>query len=80
MYSCLRLASALGRCQAADQSKHSQAEVGVPRAEQRSSKPVVGAPGGAHFEFTRINTTPTFLCKKIEDLRQQGAFIFTEAA
>jgi len=24
----------------------------------------------AHFEFTRINTTPTFLRKKIEDLRE----------
>jgi hypothetical protein len=33
----------------------------------------VGAPGGAHFKFTRINTTPTFLRKKIEDLREAGA-------
>jgi hypothetical protein len=24
----------------------------------------------AHFAFTRINTTPTFLCKKIEGLRE----------
>jgi hypothetical protein len=24
----------------------------------------------AHFEFTRINTAPTFLPKKIEDLRE----------
>ena len=30
--------------------------------------------GWAHFEFTRINMTPTILCKKIEDLRQLGAF------
>jgi hypothetical protein len=29
----------------------------------------------AHFEFTRINTTPTIFCKEIEDLRQLGAFI-----
>ena len=29
----------------------------------------------AHFEFTRINTTPTILRKSIEDLRQLGAFI-----
>ena len=28
----------------------------------------------AHFEFTRINITPTILLKKIEDLRQLGAF------
>ena len=27
----------------------------------------------AHFEFTRINTTPTFLPKKIEDLREARA-------
>ncbi len=30
----------------------------------------------AHFEFTRINIEPTILCKKIEDLRQLGAFMF----
>ena len=28
----------------------------------------------AHFEFTRINITPIILPKKIEDLRQLGAF------
>jgi hypothetical protein len=28
----------------------------------------------AHFEFTRINTTPTFLSKKIEERRTLGAF------
>ena len=28
----------------------------------------------AHFEFTRLNITPTILPKKIEDLRQLGAF------
>jgi hypothetical protein len=28
--------------------------------------------GWAHFEFTRINTAPTFLCKKIEDFREAG--------
>jgi polyphosphate kinase-like protein len=34
---------------------------------------MVGAPGGAHFEFTRINTTPTFLPKKIEDVHEASA-------
>jgi hypothetical protein len=29
----------------------------------------------AHFVFTRINIEPTFLRKKIEDLRQMGAFM-----
>jgi hypothetical protein len=28
----------------------------------------------AHVEFTRINIQPTFLYKKIEELRQLGAF------
>ena len=32
-----------------------------------------------HFEFTRINTTPTFLRKKIEDLRILRAFTNREA-
>ena len=34
----------------------------------------------AHFEFTRINIEPIILHKKIEDLRQLGAFMFTTAA
>jgi len=29
----------------------------------------------AHIEFTHINATPTILRKKIEDLRQLGAFM-----
>jgi len=29
----------------------------------------------AHFEFTRINTAPNILQKKIEDLREAGAYI-----
>jgi hypothetical protein len=29
--------------------------------------------GWAHFEFTRINITPTILRKKIEDLREAHA-------
>ena len=41
---------------------------------QRWWRSVSGPSGGrawwAHFEFTRINTTPTFLCKKFEDLRE----------
>jgi PadR family transcriptional regulator len=37
-------------------------------------------PGGgrtwwAHFELTRINTTPTILCKKIEDAREVSAIV-----
>ena len=34
----------------------------------------------AHFKFTRINIELIILPKKIEDLRQLGAFMFTEAA
>ena len=34
----------------------------------------------AHCEFTRINIERTILHKKIEDLQQLGAFMFTEAA
>jgi len=30
--------------------------------------------GWAHFAFTRINLEPTIVRKKIEDLRQLGAF------
>jgi hypothetical protein len=30
----------------------------------------------AHHEFTRINIKPTILKKKIEDIRQPGAFMF----
>ena len=33
----------------------------------------------AHFEFTRINITPTILPKKIEDLREARATMFLEA-
>jgi hypothetical protein len=40
-----------------------------------TAQPSGGRTWWAHFEFTRINTTPTFLCKKIEDLRQLGAFM-----
>ena len=31
--------------------------------------------GWAHFEFTRINTTPTILPKKLEDLRESAACV-----
>ena len=34
---------------------------------------MVGACGWAHLEFTRINTTPTILPKKIEDRLILGA-------
>jgi hypothetical protein len=41
---------------------------------------VAGLNGGrtwwAHFEFTPINTAPTFLYKQFEDLRQVGTFMF----
>ena len=30
----------------------------------------------AHFKFTRINTTPTFLYKKFEELREARASNF----
>jgi len=33
--------------------------------------------GRTRWEFTRINITPTILRKKIEDLRELGAFMFT---
>jgi len=41
--------------------------------------PRAGTVGGgrcrwAHLEFTRINITPTILRKKIEDMRETGAF------
>jgi hypothetical protein len=51
----------------------------MSRARRRpdaSIQPSGGRTWWAHFEFTRINTTPTILCKKIEDLRQLGAFMF----
>ena len=38
------------------------------------SGPVVGAPGGAHVEFTRINITPTIVYKKFEDFLNVAAF------
>jgi hypothetical protein len=34
----------------------------------------------AHFAFTRMNTTPTILRKKIEEQLILGAFMFTEVA
>ena len=44
------------------------------------SCPRCGRTWWAHFEFTRINTTPTILRKKIEDLRGVGAFAFHHQA
>ncbi len=35
--------------------------------------PVVGRTWWAHFELTRINTTPTILRQKVEDLRETRA-------
>ncbi len=34
----------------------------------------------AHFDFTRINTTPTILPKKIEDLRVVRAFMRSDGS
>jgi hypothetical protein len=34
--------------------------------------------GWAHFEFTRINTTPTIRRKKIEDVREAGASAYVQ--
>jgi hypothetical protein len=31
--------------------------------------------GWAHFEFTRINTTPTFIPKKLEDLHETHEYM-----
>jgi hypothetical protein len=46
------------------------------RAEHRSIRPTGRRSWWAHFELTRINITPTILHKKIEGLRQLGAFMF----
>jgi len=45
-----------------------------------SGPPVVGAPWRAHFEFTRINITPTILPKKMEDAREVSAIVGVRAA
>jgi len=51
--------------------------MGGADGSHRKTTPRVAPSGGrawwAHFEFTRTNTTPTFLSKKIEDLREAGA-------
>jgi hypothetical protein len=50
-----------------------------PRSACRGPTPILQAGGGrtwwAHVEFTRMNTTPTFLCKTIQDLREARALI-----
>ena len=43
-------------------------------------RPSGGRTWWAQFEFTRINIRLTILPKKFEDLRESGAFMFTEAA
>jgi hypothetical protein len=43
------------------------------------SRPGGGRTWWAHFEFTRINITPTILPKKIEDLREAGARMCQES-
>jgi hypothetical protein len=48
--------------------------VTVPRRQQARDPQAGQGPRRlqwwAHFAFTRINTTPTFLCKEIEDVRE----------
>jgi len=46
---------------------------GVPTDEGGCNRPNGGRAWWAHLEFTRINTTPTILRKKIEDVREAGA-------
>jgi hypothetical protein len=44
------------------------------REASRMGEPQRNRTGGwAHFEFTRMNITPTILSKEIEDLREAGA-------
>jgi hypothetical protein len=47
---------------------------GVPTVEEAVAGPGGGRTWWAHFEFTRINIALTILEKKIEDLREAGAF------
>ena len=50
-----------------------RASLALRRYRVSVASPSGGRSWWAHFDFTRINTTPTFLCKKIEDLRQVRA-------
>ena len=54
----------------------------VAKGYRRWSGFIRPASGGrtwwAHFEFTRIDTTPTIRRKKIEDLREAGALMSVE--
>jgi hypothetical protein len=43
------------------------------KPQRRLVRPNGGRTWWAHFEFTRINTTPTILYKKIEELCVFGA-------
>ena len=56
----------------------------APRGISAEGSFCLGGGGGriwwAHFEFTRINTAPTFLPKKIEELHIVGAFVAAVAA
>jgi len=51
-------------------TRSSSAKSGQP---ERWSIPGGGRTWWAHFKFTRINITPTFLPKKIEDVREARA-------
>jgi hypothetical protein len=51
-----------------------------PTAERHPNLSGGGRTWWAHFEFTRINTTPTILPKKIEDVRKAGATLLNAAA
>jgi hypothetical protein len=43
--------------------------------QRRPARASGGRTWWAHLELTRINTAPTFLRKKIEDLREVGALM-----
>jgi hypothetical protein len=46
----------------------------------RQSRPGGGRTWWAHFEFTRINITPTVLRKEFEEFREAGATLLNAAA
>jgi hypothetical protein len=46
----------------------------------RGRRRAVGARGGAHRTFTRINIEPIILGKKVEEFREAGATLLNAAA
>jgi hypothetical protein len=47
----------------------------LPKLRTAKVRPSGGRTWWAHSEFTRINNAPILLPKKIEDVRQLGAFV-----